>query len=110
MARGLARLRSAGNRFITAVVDTSEVPPNRRPHNRECGRIRVARIRPLPRLALPLGATTIEYNVADIAYANCRHVAAGSYRILIHGAIDAPSFGSETGPLLLASLSQTGFE
>jgi hypothetical protein len=57
----------------------------------------------VPGLALPEGALDIEYDIRDVAYADCRYVVAGTYTIQVPGAIDPPALASEVGPLLLTA-------
>jgi hypothetical protein len=38
-----------------------------------------------------------------VAYGNCRYVIAGTYEILVPGALDPPDFRSEIGPLLITA-------
>jgi hypothetical protein len=103
------RVRHAGKHFVSTAADSSNVfsDPPRAPTE-----VRVVSSRDgvdwqefgsVPGLPLPDGAYTIEYDVQDVAYANCRYVAAGTYSVLVPGALDPPPFSSEIGPFLITA-------
>jgi hypothetical protein len=102
-------VRRAGKHFVSTASDSSDVfsDPPRAPTE-----VRVVSSRDgvdwqefgsVPGLPLPDGAYTIEYDVQDVAYANCRYVAAGTYSVLVPGALDPPPLSSEIGPFLITA-------
>lgn len=100
-------VRAAGGRFVTVFVEGLDGDPVT---------LRVLAstdgtdwydfgfVRGMP---IPTDALWIEYYIADIAYGDCRYVAAGSYQVLVPGALDPPPFWNEMGPFVItADLAQ----
>jgi hypothetical protein len=96
-------VRAVGARFLATIVDDTEVPPSAVRLIASADGVAWHDFGSVAGLPLPAGAITIEYAVADIAYADCRAVAAGSYRVIVPGALDPPLFWNETGPFVITA-------
>jgi hypothetical protein len=96
------RVRFEGGRFLTFAVDDAGAAPTVNVIQTRDGLV-WRDFGAVADVARPDGALRVEHRIEDVAYGDCRYVAAGVYTIQVPGALDPPPFASEIGPLLITA-------